>query len=241
MDETRKIRVLLVDDHAVVRLGLSALLATDAGMDIVGEAGDGEAAIELATRLEPDVVVMDVVMTGMDGVTATRELARRLPNVRVIALTMHDEEDYLIPLLEAGAAGYIVKDAASSDLLAAIRTVASGRQYVRPSAAQVLAAGWTRRAAQDQARSAFETLSDRERDVFRQMAQGYSSSQIGARLFISAKTVDTYRRRINEKLGFTDRSDYVRLALDLGLLTNEGGELSPPHAGDAGAHLSRKE
>jgi two-component system response regulator NreC len=206
-------------------------------MDIVGEASDGEAAIKLATQLAPDVVVMDVVMTGMDGVAATRELARRQPNVRVIALTMHDEADYLIPLLEAGAAGYIVKDAASSDLLDAIRTVASGRQYVRPSAAQVLAAGWTRRAAQDQARSAFETLSERERDVFRQMAQGYSSSQIGARLFISAKTVDTYRRRINEKLGFTDRSDYVRLALDLGLLTNEGGEVASTSAGSAGANI----
>jgi len=231
---TRTIRVLLVDDHAVVRLGLSALLATDVEMDVVGECADGEAAIELATRLEPDVVVMDVVMTGMDGITATRELARRLPNVRVIALTMHEEEDYLIPLLEAGAAGYIVKDAASSDLLDAIRTVAAGRQYVRPAAAQVLAAGWTRRAAQDQARSAFEALSERERDVFRQMAQGYSGTQIGARLFISAKTVDTYRRRINEKLGFTDRSDYVRLALDLGLLTSEGAEPSPSRAG-AGA------
>jgi DNA-binding NarL/FixJ family response regulator len=238
---TRKIRVLLVDDHAVVRLGLSALLATDAEMDIVGEASDGHAAIELAARLEPDVVVMDIVMPGMDGVTATRELARRLPNVRVIALTMHDEEDYLIPLLEAGAAGYIVKEAASSDLLDAIRTVASGRQYVRPSAARVLAAGWTRRAAQDQARSAFETLSERERDVFCQMAQGYSSSQIGARLFISAKTVDTYRRRINEKLGFTDRSDYVRLALDLGLLTSEGGEVSSPRAGSAGANIPEDE
>jgi DNA-binding NarL/FixJ family response regulator len=238
---SRKIRVMLVDDHAVVRLGLSALLTTDEQMDIVGEAGDGAAAIALASELQPDVVVMDVVMTGMDGVTATRELARLLPSVRVIALTMHDEEDYLIPLLEAGAAGYIVKDAASSDLLDAIRTVASGRQYVRPSAARVLAAGWTRRAAQDQARAAYDTLSERERDVFRQMAQGYSSSQIGARLFISAKTVDTYRRRINEKLGFTDRSDYVRLALDLGLLTSESGEPSPAPAGDAGAPSSRKE
>ena len=231
MDEQKKIRVLLVDDHAVVRLGLRTLLTTDADMDIVGEASDGEAAIALATQLEPDVVVMDVVMTGMDGVTATRELARLLPKVRVIALTMHDEEDYLIPLLEAGAAGYIVKDAASSDLLDCIRTVAAGRKYVRPAAAQVLAQGWTRRAAQDRARSAFETLSDRERDVFRQMAQGYSSSQIGARLFISAKTVDTYRRRINEKLGFADRSDYVRLALDLGLLTIDGTDMPAPRAG----------
>ena len=228
-----KIRVMLVDDHAVVRLGLSALLATDAGVEVVGEASDGKEAIELAIRLEPDVVVMDVVMEGMDGAAATREISRRLPNVRVIVLTMHDEEDYLIPLLEAGAAGYIVKNAASSELLDAIRTVAAGRQYVRPAAAQVLAAGWSRRASQDQARSAFETLSERERDVFQQMAQGYSSTQIGARLFISAKTVDTYRRRINEKMGFTDRADYVRLALDLGLLTSESTD-PLTRAGNAG-------
>jgi DNA-binding NarL/FixJ family response regulator len=240
MDVSKKIRVLLVDDHAVVRLGLSALLATDPGMEIVGEANDGQAAIELAMKLEPDVVVMDVVMTGMDGAAATRELSRRMPNVRVIVLTMHDEEDYLIPLLEAGAAGYIVKNAASSELIDAIRSVAAGRQYVRPAAAKVLAAGWTRRAAQDQARSAFETLSERERDVFRQMAQGYSSAQIGARLFISAKTVDTYRRRINEKLGFTDRSDYVRLALDLGLLTSEGADPST-RAGIASANIPERD
>lgn len=215
------IRVILVDDHAVVRLGLSALIATAHDMQVVGEAGEGSAAIELATQVQADVVVMDVVMTGMDGLTATRALTRLLPNIRVIVLTMHDEADYLIPLLEAGASGYIVKDAASSDLLDAIRTVAAGRHYVRPAAAQVLAAGWARRAAQDPARDAFDALSERERDVFRLLAQGHSGVQIGAKLFISAKTVDTYRRRINEKLGFADRSDYVRLAIELGLLNSE--------------------
>ena len=218
---TKPIRIILVDDHAVVRLGLAALIATASDMVVVGEANEGGAAIALATELQPDVIVMDVVMTGMDGLTATKQIARLLPNIHVIALTMHDEADYLIPLLEAGADGYIVKDAASSDLLDAIRTVAAGRRYVRPAAAQVLAAGWTRRAEQDQARGAFDTLSERERDVFRMLAQGHSGVQIGAKLFISAKTVDTYRRRINEKLGFADRSDYVRLALELGLLTSD--------------------
>jgi DNA-binding NarL/FixJ family response regulator len=165
-----------------------------------------------------DVVVLDLTMPGMDGQTATREISRRFPSVRVLILTMHDEEDYLIPLLEAGAAGYIVKDSASADLVEALRAAAAGRVFVRASAAQVLASGWTRRVSQDPARAAFETLSDREREVFRLMAQGYSSSQIGQRLFISGKTVDTYRRRINDKMGFSERSDYIRLALDLGLL-----------------------
>jgi len=213
------VRVVLVDDHMIVRLGLRALLAGDPGISVVGEANDGQEALELCERLRPDVVVMDLVMEGMDGMTATREIARRHPGIRVLALTMHDEEDYLIPVLEAGASGYIVKGAASSDLLDAVRSVAAGRVFVRPAAARVLAEGWTRRSAQDEARSRYATLSERERGVFGYMARGYSTSQIAERLFISAKTVDTYRRRINDKMGFTDRADYIRLAVDLGLLT----------------------
>jgi DNA-binding NarL/FixJ family response regulator len=217
-----RIRILLVDDHAVVRLGLRTLLSSFPEMEVVGEAADGREALDFCAREQPDVVVLDLTMTGMDGLTATREIARRHPATRVLVLTMHDEEDYLIPLLEAGAAGYMVKDAASSELIEAIRAAASGRVFVRAAAAEVLAAGWTRRTAQDPGREAYETLSERERDVFRLMAQGYSSTQIGERLFISAKTVDTYRRRINEKTGFAERSDYIRLALDLGLLVNKG-------------------
>lgn len=212
------IRVLLVDDHVVVRLGLRTLLSSHPDMQVVGEANDGGEALAFLEKHEVDVVVLDLTMPGMDGQTATREISRRFPSVRVLILTMHDEEDYLIPLLEAGAAGYIVKDSASADLVEALRAAAAGRVFVRASAAQVLASGWTRRASQDPARAAFETLSDREREVFRLMAQGYSSSQIGQRLFISGKTVDTYRRRINDKMGFSERSDYIRLALDLGLL-----------------------
>jgi DNA-binding NarL/FixJ family response regulator len=218
--ERSPIRVLLVDDHAVVRLGLRTLLSSHDGMEVVGEASDGREALELCAQHKPDVVVLDLTMTGMDGLTATREIARLHPSTRVLVLTMHDEEDYLIPLLEAGASGYMVKDAASSELIEAIRAAAAGRVFVRAAAAEVLAAGWTRRVAQDPARAAYNTLSDREREVFRLMAQGHSSAQIGDRLFISAKTVDTYRRRINDKMGFAERSDYIRLALDLGLLVN---------------------
>ncbi len=212
------IRVLLVDDHAVVRLGLRTLLSSHTDMEVVGEANDGEEALAFCATHEVDVVVLDLTMAGMDGHAATREITRRFPKTHVLILTMHDEEDYLIPLLEAGASGYMVKDSASAELVEAIRAAAAGRMYVRPAAAPILASGWTRRAAQDPARAAYETLSDREREVFRLMAQGYSTSQIGAQLFISGKTVDTYRRRINEKMGFDQRSDYIRLALDLGLL-----------------------
>ena len=212
------VRVLRVDDHDVVRLGLRTLLAAAGDVAVVGEASDGHAALALDARLTPDVVVMDLSMSGMDGATATREIVKRRPGARVVVLTMHDEEEYLIPLLEAGAQGYVVKSAVTTDLLPAVRAVHAGRVFVRPAAARVLAEGWTRRTAQDEAQERFETLSERERAVFSQVARGYAAAQIGERLYISAKTVDTYRRRVSEKLGTPDRAEWVRLALRLGLL-----------------------
>lgn len=222
MNEGTRIRVVLADDHAVVRLGLRTLLGAAPDIQVVGEAADGQEALVLCRALDPDVVVMDLSMGGMDGASATRVLASEGARTRVLVLTMHDEEEYLIPLLEAGASGYVVKSAVSTELLQAIRTVAAGQTFVRPEAARVLADGWTRRAATDEARQQFEQLSDRERTVFALMAQGYSTSQIGERIHVSAKTVDTYRRRINEKLGLGERADYVRLALRLGVLTADG-------------------
>ena len=212
------IRVVLVDDHSVFRLGLRALLAAAPGIEVVGEAADGEEAIHLCERVRPDLVIMDLSMEGVDGAAATRRLTERPGGPRVLVLTMHDEKEYLIPLLDAGASGYIVKNAAARELLDAVREVASGGVYVRPDAAAVLAKGWSRRTAQDETRALYDALSERERKVLLLFAQGYTSSQIGERLFISPKTVDTYRRRINEKTGLTERADYVKLALELGLL-----------------------
>jgi two-component system response regulator NreC len=218
---TPPIRVVLADDHDVMRLGLRTLLAAAPDIEVVGEAGDGAEAVARVEALSPDVVIMDLAMgtsAGADGVSATREITRRGTLTRVLVLTMHDEEAYLIPVLEAGAAGYIVKSSASTDLLTAVRTVARGGTFVRPEAARVLAEGWKQRAADDEARVRYDSLSTRERSVFQLIAEGYSTSQIGERLFISAKTADTYRRRINDKLGTVERADYVRLALTLGLL-----------------------
>ncbi len=213
------IRLLIVDDHTVMRLGLRTLLmSAEPGIEVVGEAASGEEGIALAESLRPDVVIMDVSMSGMDGVEATRELVRRQLPTRVLALTMHDEDAYLVPLLEAGALGYLVKSAASTTLLSAVRTVASGRRFVRPEAAMVLAEEVGRRSATAELRRRFESLSERERTVLTLIARGYSTSQIGERLYISAKTADTYRRRINEKLEISDRADYVRFALELRLL-----------------------
>jgi DNA-binding NarL/FixJ family response regulator len=220
---TGPIRVLIVDDHAVVRYGLSAMLGAEADIEVVGEAGDGAEAIRLSAALRPDVVLMDLTMEGMDGAEATRRLAAAGPDApHVLVLTMHDEEEFLIPLLEAGARGYVVKSAAGRELLTAVREVASGAVYVRSAAARVLAEGWGRRTQKSDARRQWEQLSEREQAVVRLFAEGYTLAQIGEQLFISPKTVDTYRRRVTEKTGLADRAAYVKFALELGLLSAPG-------------------
>jgi DNA-binding NarL/FixJ family response regulator len=176
--------------------------------------------VALAERLRPDVVVMDLTMGEMDGIQATKTIAgdAKESAPRVLVLTMHAEEEYLVPLLEAGASGYLVKSAADRDLVDAIRTVARGELYVRPSAARVLAKGVQKKDEHASERARFDKLTERERDVLRLIAEGYTAPEIGEKLFISPKTVDTYKQRINEKLGLAHRADYVKLALKLGLL-----------------------
>lgn len=213
-----RIQVLLADDHAVVRAGLRAVLSSAKDIEVVGEARDGDEAVKMTERLKPDVVVMDLSMPGMDGTTATKEIAQKRPETRVLVLTMHAEEEYLVPLLEAGAAGYLVKSAADRELVDAVRAVAHGDVYVRPSAARALAKGLTRKDQAQEDRERYDKLTQRERDVLRLVAHGFSAPEIGEKLFISPKTVDTYKQRIHEKLGLTHRSDYVQLALKLGLL-----------------------
>ena len=212
------IRVILADDHMVVRRGLKAVLGTAKDIEVIGEAKNGREAIAQVERFKPDVLVMDLDMDEMGGTEALKEIiARKLPS-RVLILTMHAEEDYLVPLLEAGAAGYLVKSVADRELVDAVRAVARGDLYVRQSAAHVLAKRLTRKDPAQAERERYEKLTERERDVLRFIAQGYSAPEIGEKLFISPKTVDTYKQRIHEKMGLSHRSDYVQLALRLGLL-----------------------
>jgi DNA-binding NarL/FixJ family response regulator len=217
----RSIRVILADDHAVVRAGLRAVLGTAWDIAIVGEAANGRDAVELAVRLKPDIIVMDLSMDGGDGIEATKAIvAQGLPS-RVLVLTMHAEEDYLAPLLQAGAAGYLVKSAADRELVDAVRAVAAGDVYVRQPAARVLAKQLSRRDPLRGERARYGRLTEREREVFRLTAQGYSAPEIGERLAISPKTVDTYKQRIHDKLGFAHRAEYVQFALKLGLLGSD--------------------
>jgi DNA-binding NarL/FixJ family response regulator len=213
------IRVVLADDHAVVRAGLKAVLGGARDIEVIGEAKTGREAVALAERFKPDVIVMDLSMPELDGTAATKEIVAKGLPVKVLILTMHVEEDYLIPLIEAGAAGYLVKSAADRELIDAVRAVAHGDVYVRPSAGRILAKNLTKKDPAKEERERFDKLTERERDVLKLVAQGFSAPEIGERLFISPKTVDTYKQRIQEKLGLSHRSDYVQLALKLGLLS----------------------
>lgn len=210
------IRILLVDDHIVLRAGLRALLEAEHDMRVVGEASTGEEGIDRAQTLKPDVVVMDLSMPGVGGLEATRTITQE-SKCRVLVLTMHAEEEYLLAVLEAGGSGYVKKTSADQDLVSAIRTVARDEVFLYPNAARLLLQGF-RVKGEEHEGSPLEKLTERERDVLTMTAEGYSSSEIGEKLFISPKTVDTYRSRIMQKLELHHRSELVRFALNTGLL-----------------------
>lgn len=211
------IRIVLADDHAVLRSGLKALLHAENDMAVIGEAATGEEAITKVGLLKPDVVVMDLSMPGIGGMEATRQIVALGLGTRVLVLTMHAEEEYLLAVLEAGGSGYVHKSSADQDLTTAIRAVSKDEVFLYPSAAKLLLKGFKTKAEAGGV-DPLAKLTERERDVLQQTVQGFSSSEIGGKLFISPKTVDTYRSRVMEKLGLTHRSELVKLALETGLL-----------------------
>lgn len=213
---TDAVTILLADDHAMFRAGLRALLELEEGFRVVGEAGSGEEAVDQALKLRPDVVLMDVSMPGMNGLEATRRMSALDMGVAVLVLTVHAEEEYLVPVVEAGGSGYLTKASADQDLVEAIRTVARGEVFLPEKAAGLLLRQ-VRRAGEDET-PGLAALSPREREVLALTAEGFSSSEIGKKLYISPKTVDTYRSRIMEKLELNHRSELVRFALQTGLL-----------------------
>jgi two-component system, NarL family, response regulator NreC len=214
----RDLRVVLADDHEVVRSGLRAIVDACPGMMVVGEAGSGVEAIVRTRELRPDVVVMDLSMPKMDGATATERILEHAPEVKVIALTAHDDRAHLARLLQAGASGYVLKRGAADELVRAIRTVAAGGSYVDPT----LAGQFLRRSTSAppvEPGEGTDPLSDREEEVLREIAWGRSNKEIAERLGISTKTVETYKARITEKLGLRSRTEMVRYALRRGRLS----------------------
>lgn len=217
---TGTIRILLVDDHAVLRAGLRALLEAEPGFQVVGEAGTGEEGVMKAGHLRPDVVVMDLSMPGEGGLEAMRQIAALGLGIKVLVLTMHGEEEHLLPVLEAGGSGYVNKRSADEELIEAIRTVAAGDVFLYPSGAKLLLRGLQQKKEPGE-EDPLDRLTEREREVLGYTVEGFSSSEIGKKLFISPKTVDTYRARIMEKLDLHHRSELVRFALRRGLLKAE--------------------
>lgn len=213
----KAIRIVLADDHAVLRAGLAALLNTETDMQVVGEAGDGEEVVEVAALLQPDVILLDINMPKANGLEALANLRARFPESRVLVLTMHDDVTYLRQVLEAGGAGYLLKHAADKELLSAIRTVYSGGTFLHPVHAQALL-NPAAESPPEEEHALREQLSERELEVLRLIAFGYSNKEIGEILVISVKTVETYKARLMEKLELRTRAALVRFALQHGLL-----------------------
>lgn len=217
-DMTPKIRVLLADDHTILRAGLRMMLDAQPDIEVVGEASDGKQALAEAQRLQPDLVLMDITMPEMNGIEATRQIKRALESTRVLILTMHENEEYLFQVLRAGASGYILKEAAGTELISAIRIVTSGRFYMSPSAQSMMVGDYLQRVRSGEERDSYSALTEREREILKLVAEGHTNNQIAERLFISPKTVDTHRTHIMDKLNLHSRAELVKYAMRRGLL-----------------------
>lgn len=212
------IRLLLVDDHEVVRAGLRMLFQAEADLEIVGEVGSGQEALQAARQLRPDVVIMDIAMPGMNGIEATRQIKEANPDTAVLALTMHDDEQYFFEMLQAGASGYVPKRAAPDDLISAIRVVSQGNVFLYPSLAKLLVKDFLQRGEAGQA-AIKEELTPREREVLTYIAEGYTNREIAEALVISVKTVDRHRENIMHKLNLHNRVELVKYAIEKGLIS----------------------
>jgi len=213
------IRIVLADDHAVLRAGLRVLLNAEPDINVVGEAGDGEEALHAIAQFQPDIIVLDLMMPNVKGLDIIEQISKAYPHTRVLVLTMHADTQYIRHVVKAGGAGYVLKSSADTELIKAIRVVASGGSYLTPEATQVLISDYREK---DEPASkpvtGLDLLSEREHEVLVMTALGYSSREIGELLFISPKSVDTYRQRLMEKLRLENRAELVQYALKNGLL-----------------------
>lgn len=217
-----KITLLMVDDHEIVRAGLRMLLQAQPDMQIVGEVDTGRAAIAQAKELAPDVVLMDISLPDLDGFEATRQIKRALPNTAILALTMHESDEYFFKMLDAGASGYVPKKAAPTDLVSAIRVVHEGGVFLYPSVAKALVRDYMGRVAEGGERETFDGLTDREQEVLKLIADGLTNQDIADKLTISVKTVERHRANIMGKLNLHSRTELVKYAIRKGMIDVEG-------------------
>jgi two-component system response regulator NreC len=213
----KKIRVVIAEDHTIVRQGLTALLRSESDIEVVGEASDGLEAIELSKTKIPDVVLMDVAMRNLNGLDATRSIKKQFPEMKVLVLTMYDNEEMIFQILKAGASGYLVKDSAMTDLVSAIRAIHQGDSYLSPSISRKVIEEYIRRAEQGEKGGPDELLSSREREILQLIAEGNSIPQIASLLCISKKTVEAHKTHIMEKLNIHDKVGLIKYAIRVGL------------------------
>ena len=211
-------RLLLVDDHAVVRSGLRMLMSAQTDVEIVGEAGTASEAMELAAQVKPDVILMDIGLPDKSGIEATREIKNRFPGIAVVALTIHEDEEYFFKMLDAGASGYVPKRAAPEELLTAIRVAAAGEVYLYPTLAKLLVRDYLSEEHSAENKSTLDGLTPRESEVLTHLAEGASNTEIAQSLVISPKTVERHRENIMHKLNLHSRSELVRYAIRKGII-----------------------
>lgn len=214
----QQIRVMVVDDHTVVRDGICALLALTGDIKVVGEASNGNEALSMVRELDPDLVLMDISMPIMDGLEATRRIRRDFPKIQVLVLTQHDDKEYVFPIIEAGAAGFISKKAASSELALGIRSVYQGESYLSPSVAKLLIEDHKYGSGGLANHDAYEQLTDREREVLKLVVEGHTTREIADILVISSKTVEGHKTNLMAKLGIRNRIELVKYALRKGII-----------------------
>jgi DNA-binding NarL/FixJ family response regulator len=213
----KKIRVLLAEDHTIVRQGIAALLGTESDMEVVGEASNGLEAIELAKKLSPEVILMDIGMRQLNGLEATREIKRLFPSMKILILTMYENEEWIFQILKAGASGYLIKDSAMTDLTSALRAVYQGDSYLSPSISKMVIEEYIRKAESGEKKGVEDLLSGREREILQLIAEGNSVPQISSLLCISKKTVEAHKAHIMEKLNIRDKVGLIKYAIRTGL------------------------
>ena len=215
-----KIRIVVADDHTIVREGVRLLLDAQADMEVVGEAADGQQALTQVRQLKPDVALIDISMPVLNGLEATRAIKSEYPQVHVIVLTMYESDEYFFQVLDAGASGYVLKKAASADLAAAIRAVHAGDVFLYPSVARRLVSDYLSRVKSGEEQTSYDGLTPREREVLKFIAEGYTNQAIAEKLVISPSTVQTHRTRIMQRLNLHNRAELIQYAMRKGLLTS---------------------
>ncbi len=213
-----KIRVLICDDHTILREGIRLLLNSQPDIEVVDEAVDGRDAVDKARACKPDVILMDIAMPLLNGLEATKQIRRDQPNARVLVLTMYESDEYVAQMLEAGAAGYVLKKVAGSELVYAIRAVSQGEAFLYPSITKRLVEDYLRRVESGQERDTFDGLTDREREVLQLIAEGHTNKEIADLLHLSVRTVQNHRAHIMEKLGMHDRGELIKYAIQKGII-----------------------